>query len=223
MTIDAASAAPRLRRSLTLWNLVIIGIVMIQPIAPMGIYGVVHNAARGHVVTTILIAMVAMLLTAISYGMLARVYPSAGSAYTYVGQELHVGLGYLTGWAIVMDYLLNPLICIVLCSKLTQNILAGSSLLGSGNFLCGGIYAFESARSENFGANQRNSGERDDDCGHRVFCLRDPIFDSASQFRTAFFHQALLRPIHFQFRTDFSRNLDRGSDLYRVRRDFHIF
>ena len=123
MTIDAASAAPRLRRSLTLWNLVIIGIVMIQPIAPMGIYGVVHNAARGHVVTTILIAMVAMLLTAISYGMLARVYPSAGSAYTYVGQELHVGLGYLTGWAILMDYLLNPLICIVLCSKLTQNIL----------------------------------------------------------------------------------------------------
>ena len=123
MSTEAAASAPRLRRSLTLWNLVIIGIVMIQPIAPMGIYGVVHNAARGHVVTTILIAMVAMLLTAISYGMLARVYPSAGSAYTYVGQELHIGLGYLTGWAILMDYLLNPLICIVLCSKLTQNIL----------------------------------------------------------------------------------------------------
>jgi len=123
MTSDAVTGAPRLRRTLTLWNLVIIGIVMIQPIAPMGIYGVVHNAARGHVVTTILIAMVAMLLTAISYGMLARVYPSAGSAYTYVGQELHIGLGYLTGWAILMDYLLNPLICIVLCSKLTQNIL----------------------------------------------------------------------------------------------------
>src|SRR5882724_6467890 len=118
-----AVEAPRLRRTLTLWNLVIIGIVIIQPIAPMGIFGVVNNAAQGHVVTTILIAMVAMLLTAISYGMLARVYPSAGSAYTYVGQELHIGLGYLTGWAILMDYLLNPLICIVLCSKLTQNIL----------------------------------------------------------------------------------------------------
>lgn len=123
MTNEAAVAAPHLRRTLTLWNLVVIGIVMIQPIAPMGIFGVIHNAARGHVVTTILIAMVAMLLTAISYGMLARVYPSAGSAYTYVGQELHLGLGYLTGWAILMDYLLNPLICIVICSKLTQNIL----------------------------------------------------------------------------------------------------
>src|SRR5258706_1477323 len=118
-----AVEAPRLRRTLTLWNLVIIGIVIIQPIAPMGIFGVVNNAARGHVVTTILIAMVAMLFTAISYGMLARVYPSAGSAYTYVGQEIHAGLGYLTGWATVMDYILNPLICTILCSKLTQNIL----------------------------------------------------------------------------------------------------
>src|SRR4030095_4704049 len=40
MTNDPADA-PRLRRSLTLWNLVIIGIVIIQPIAPMGIFGVV--------------------------------------------------------------------------------------------------------------------------------------------------------------------------------------
>ena len=120
-----AISAPHLRRTLTLWNLVIIGIVIIQPIAPMGLYGIVNNEAGGHVVTTILIAMVAMLFTAISYGMLARIYPSAGSAYTYVGQEIHPGLGYLTGWAMVMDYILNPLICTILCSKLTQNILPG--------------------------------------------------------------------------------------------------
>jgi amino acid transporter len=122
-TEAVVTEAPRLRRALTLWNLVIIGIVIIQPIAPMGLFGVVFNAAAGHVVTTILIAMVAMLFTAISYGMLARVYPSAGSAYTYVGQEIHAGLGYLTGWAMVMDYILNPMICTILCSKLTQNIL----------------------------------------------------------------------------------------------------
>jgi len=89
----------------------------------MGIYGVINNAAGGHVVTTILIALIAMFFTAISYGKMARVYPSAGSAYTYVGQEIHPGLGYLTGWAMVMDYILNPLICTIICSKLTQNIL----------------------------------------------------------------------------------------------------
>jgi putrescine importer len=117
------SSGPRLRRTLTLWNLIIIGMVIIQPIAPMGIYGVISNAAGGHVVTAILVALVAMFFTAISYGKMARVYPSAGSAYTYVGQEIHSGLGYLTGWAMVMDYILNPLICTIICSKLTQNIL----------------------------------------------------------------------------------------------------
>lgn len=118
-----AAAGPRLRRTLTLWNLIVIGIVIIQPIAPMGIYGVINNAAGGHVVTTILIALIAMFFTAIAYGKMARVYPSAGSAYTYVGQEIHSGLGYLTGWAMVMDYILNPLICTIICAKLTQNIL----------------------------------------------------------------------------------------------------
>jgi hypothetical protein len=35
---------PRLKRALTLWNLVIIGIIIIQPTAPMGIYGVISYA-----------------------------------------------------------------------------------------------------------------------------------------------------------------------------------
>src|SRR6202789_3064635 len=120
---QSAQSTVKLRRVLTLWDLIIIGIVIIQPIAPMGIYGVISNDARGHVVTTILIAMVAMLFTAVSYGKMARAYPSAGSAYTYVGQELNPALGYVTGWAIVMDYILNPLICTIICSQLTQNIL----------------------------------------------------------------------------------------------------
>ena len=116
------SSAPRLKRSLSLWNLIILGIVIIQPIAPMGIYGAINNEAGGHVVTTILIAMVAMLFTAVSYGKMARAYPSAGSAYTYVGREIHPALGYLTGWAMVMDYILNPLVCTVICSELARNI-----------------------------------------------------------------------------------------------------
>jgi putrescine importer len=120
---QSAQSPVKLRRVLSLWDLIIIGIVIIQPIAPMGIYGVISNEARGHVVTTILIAMVAMLFTAISYGKMARVYPSAGSAYTYVGQEIRPALGYVTGWAMLMDYILNPLICTIICSKLTQNIL----------------------------------------------------------------------------------------------------
>src|SRR5271165_4396917 len=114
---------PGLRRSLKLWHLIVYGIIIIQPTAPMGIYGVVSNVAGGHVVTTILIAMVAMLFTAFSYGRMARVYPSAGSAYTYVGKELHPMLGYVVGWSMLMDYLLNPLICIIWCSAAAQNVI----------------------------------------------------------------------------------------------------
>ena len=124
-SLSSAGGTARLKRALGLWDLIFIGIVIIQPIAPMGIFGVISNAAGGHVVTTILIAMVAMLFTAVSYGKMARAYPSAGSAYTYVGQELHPSLGYVTGWAMLMDYILNPLICTVICSQLTQNILPG--------------------------------------------------------------------------------------------------
>lgn len=116
-----------LYRTLSLWNLIVIGMVIVQPTAPMGIYGVINNKAHGHVVTTIMIAMVAMLLTAISYGRMARAYPSAGSAYTYVGQEIHPALGYITGWSMVMDYVLNPLICTAFCAKAAMNILPGLS------------------------------------------------------------------------------------------------
>jgi putrescine importer len=121
--LQPAGAAPHLKRTLKLWHLIVYGIIIIQPTAPMGIYGVVSNEARGHVVTTILIAMVAMLFTAVSYGRMARVYPSAGSAFTYVGKELHPLAGYVVGWSMLMDYLLNPVICAIWCSAAARNIL----------------------------------------------------------------------------------------------------
>ncbi len=114
---NAPADAPRLRRSLTLWDLILYGVIVIQPVAPMSVFGVLSERGHGHVVTTILIAMVAMLFTAISYGRMARAYPSAGSAFTYVGQEINPALGYVTGWSMVMDYMLNPMICIIWISQ----------------------------------------------------------------------------------------------------------
>ncbi|HKR85367.1 MAG TPA: APC family permease [Terriglobales bacterium] len=117
--MDSATAVPttRLKRSLTLWDLILYGVIVIQPVAPMSVFGVLSDRGRGHVVTTILIAMVGMLFTAFSYGRMARVYPSAGSAFTYVGQEINPVFGYITGWSMVMDYMLNPMICIIWCSQ----------------------------------------------------------------------------------------------------------
>src|ERR1700733_5321582 len=110
-----------LKRTLTLWDLIFYGMIVIQPTAPMGVYGVVSQEARGHVVTAILLAMAAMLLTAVSYGRMARVYPSAGSAYTYVAGEFGMLPGFITGWSILLDYILNPIICVIWCSAAAMN------------------------------------------------------------------------------------------------------
>ncbi|HXW16093.1 MAG TPA: APC family permease [Terriglobia bacterium] len=125
-TDSSVASGPRLRRALTVWDLILYGIIVIQPTAPMPAYGVFSNAGQGHVVTSILIAMIAMVFTAMSYGRMARVYPSAGSAYTYVGRELHTSLGYVTGWSMTMDYMVNPLICTIWCSKAIADLLTGT-------------------------------------------------------------------------------------------------
>src|ERR1700682_2535028 len=109
-------AAPRWRRGPTLGDLILYGMIVLQPVAPMSAFGALSNRGRGHVVTAILIALVAMLFTAISYGRMARAYPSAGSAFTYVAQEIHPSVGYVTGWSMVMDYIVNPLICVIWCA-----------------------------------------------------------------------------------------------------------
>jgi amino acid transporter len=120
MNAETAAASPgplNPRRSLRFLDLVLYGLILIQPTAPMPVFGVLHDQAHGHVTTTIMLALVAMLLTAVSYGRMARVYPAGGSAFLYVGKELHPSLGYLCGWCLTLDYVLNPLICTIWSSK----------------------------------------------------------------------------------------------------------
>jgi putrescine importer len=124
------SSGPRLRRTLTLWDLILYGVIVIQPVAPMSVFGVLSERGRGHVVTAILIAMVAMLFTGISYGRMARAYPSAGSAFTYVAQEVNPAVGYVTGWSMVMDYMLNPLICTIWCAQQAHQFAPGVAVWG---------------------------------------------------------------------------------------------
>ena len=128
MAAAAGSIQPEavgLKRSLRFRDLLLYGIILIQPTAPMPVFGVIYQESRGHVVTAILLAMVAMLLTSFSYGRMARAYPHGGSAFLYVGKEIHPSLGYITGWCLVMDYTLNPLICTIWCSRAAMNFLPG--------------------------------------------------------------------------------------------------
>lgn len=95
---------------LTRWDLIIYGAVLTQPIAPIPLFGVAQDLSHGHFVTTLLMAMLPMIATALSYGRMASLYPAAGSDYTYVGRGLNPHLGFLAGWAMLLAYLLQPLI-----------------------------------------------------------------------------------------------------------------
>jgi len=110
----AVAAAPRLQRVLGLWDLIVYGMVIIQVVAPIPIFGLVQQRSNGHAVTTILAAMVAMMLTAVSYGRMASLYPMAGSAYTYVARGINPHLGFMTGWAMFLDYLIIPLMSTII-------------------------------------------------------------------------------------------------------------
>jgi len=120
---NSSASGPGLKRVLGLSSLVLYGIILIQPTAPMPLFGAAANLAQGHVVTTVLIGMIAMMFTAISYGRMANVYPNAGSAYTYVGRGIHPAMGYFTGWGMIFDYVMNPIICVIWASKASMNFI----------------------------------------------------------------------------------------------------
>lgn len=117
---DTADGVLRLRRVLTVWDLILYGLVAVTPSAPATVFGLASLRSHGHAVVTILAAMVAMVLTAISYGRMAALYPSAGSAYTYVGRGLHPYLGFVSGWAMLLDYVVSPLFCVIYGSLALQ-------------------------------------------------------------------------------------------------------
>jgi amino acid transporter len=113
----------KLKRVLSLGDLIIYGIILIQPVAALPLFGHVNNISKGHAVTTILLAMVAMIFTAISYGRMANKYPVAGSAYTYVGKGLHPYVGFITGWSMFMDYMFIPILCVIFSSVTANHLM----------------------------------------------------------------------------------------------------
>lgn len=118
--VSDPSDVGHLKRVLSLWDLILYGIVAVTPSAPATVFGLAELRSHGHAVVTILAAMIAMVLTAISYGRMAALYPSAGSAYTYVGRGLHPYLGFVAGWAMLLDYIVSPLFCVIYGSLALQ-------------------------------------------------------------------------------------------------------
>jgi len=104
-----AATTPGLKRVLGLWDLVYYGVILTSPIAVVPMFGEAQVLSRGHAVVTLLASMVAMTATAVSFGRMATVYPSAGSVYTYVSRGFNSHLGFVIGWAMFLEYLFQPL------------------------------------------------------------------------------------------------------------------
>lgn len=97
-----------LNRTLTLGPLVLFGLAYMAPMIVLGTFGVLDEVSGGVVPTAYLLALVAMLFTAISYGRMARAFPVAGSAYTYTRKAIDSRVGFLVGWAVLLDYFWLP-------------------------------------------------------------------------------------------------------------------
>ena len=104
------TSQPHLIRTLNLRSLVLFGLAYLTPIIVLGIFGIIAESTGGAAPAAYLVAMVAMLFTAHSYGRMSIAYPVAGSAYTYVRKSIDSRVGFLVGWAILLDYLFLPMV-----------------------------------------------------------------------------------------------------------------
>lgn len=114
-SLDSFGYKQELKRSLQPWQMAIFGLVFMIPIAPFGIYGFLAEASNNHVPMVYAIGMLAMIFTAFSYGRMAEAFPIAGSVYAYTSRGVNQHLGFMTGWAILLDYILMPTLIYVVC------------------------------------------------------------------------------------------------------------
>ena len=112
--ISGTQPAAKLKKNLVLWHIIIIGLAYIQPMTVFDTFGLVSQDSQSHVPTSYIFALIAILLTSISYGHMIKRYPSAGSAYTYAQKSIHPNVGFMVGWSSWLDYLLSPLVNIIL-------------------------------------------------------------------------------------------------------------
>ncbi|OCQ52699.1 Low-affinity putrescine importer PlaP [Photorhabdus australis subsp. thailandensis] len=115
----------QLRKTLTLVQVVMMGLAYLQPMTIFDTFGIVSGLTDGHVATSYAIALIAILFTALSYGKLVKRFPSAGSAYTYAQKSISPHVGFMVGWSSLLDYLFMPMINILLAKIYLQAIFPG--------------------------------------------------------------------------------------------------
>jgi amino acid transporter len=112
-----------LKRALSFWDLLVYGLIFMVPIAPFGVYGYVAEASKGMVALAYLIGMAGMIFTALSYARMSEAFPVAGSVYAYAQRGIHETVGFISGWAILLDYILIPSLCYVVSANALTSLI----------------------------------------------------------------------------------------------------
>lgn len=99
-----------LKRSLGYPAVTLFGLAYMAPIIVYGTFGILAQKSQGTIAMSYLLALIAVLLTAVSYGRMAGLFPVAGSAYTYARKAIGSHVGFLVGWAVLLDYFFLPMV-----------------------------------------------------------------------------------------------------------------
>jgi len=100
----------KLRRVLGVASLTLFGLAYMVPLTIFSSLGPVAQVTDNGVPGAYVITLIVMLFTALSYGKMSQRYPVAGSAYSYSQKAFGGSAGFATGWTLMLDYLLLPML-----------------------------------------------------------------------------------------------------------------
>ena len=109
-TTEPTESGTTLKRVLGLPSAVIFGLSYMIPLTIFTTLGIANVITEGNLPAAYAVTLVAMVFTAISYGHMVRAFPLSGSAYTFARKSFGGSIGFMTGWALLLDYLLLPMV-----------------------------------------------------------------------------------------------------------------
>lgn len=124
-SLESLGYKQELKRSMSLLDVVVYGLIYMVPLAPLAVFGIIYNFSNGMPALVYIVAAIAMVFSALSYKEMAKRFPIAGSVYSYVRFGINRGVGFVAGWAILLDYLLLPALLSVFAAAAMTSLLPG--------------------------------------------------------------------------------------------------